>query len=1417
MASNISINTTALGISWASGEVYRVVIDDGFVNQDGGLRIPVAGGLLTTFTTSAFPPKIGNSVPTHTTTAPIGIQDISFGIDRANLTILGGNVSLYQQASPNVLIKTVTVSNVVSQGNVVAMNVVGNLLASQTYFVTLTANIFQDRDGFRNNAVTNSSSFRFISPSAPSAYDSIPSNNTTAEKGFQKIDIIFDRTVTANIGNIYVYKANTNALVKTVSITSANVGNALIYAGGQYLSNASVNVVGVMEANEKYYVRANANIVQDATLIKSNFSGNIFTFTTPTSPFITSTSPSNNTQMAIDATGISLTFDRTITANIGNIYLFNANTNTLVKTYSINSGVTINDTVISLSVTGNITGNAYYTIRSNANIVQDATLIRSNISSGNIFTFQAPYPSQVIGQQPPNNAIASIDVTNVGFTVDRNVTKNTGNVYLYKANTNQLIKTYPISSNVSLSNNVDVTVSVADTLDANENYYLTTDSDILRDNLLIPFGVTTANTLNFTAPNGPGVISSNPPTETVANIGFRYANVTFDRNITSVSGNVYLRRYADSLLIKTFDLANLSITANTISANITGLVDGSVVYYLSSDDGIVKDISGCKNSALTSANLTFTTPTPPQIISTYPNTGNTSVLENQAIYFRLDRATSPITGNVYLKNNVDNSNVIITSAANLSIINSNVYINVGGKLNASTSYYVTTDANVLQDATGIKFSSISNPGTFNFTTSSSFSKDWPLVIGNITSVNATYVASTTAIPQLIIGTPYDSNNYRLNILTSGGIDDAFKNAASSISETISFNKLVVGDNTTATNSGGGGSTQQVSRWGGSGGGGAGSPGGGRGSNPYAGSSYGYPGGNGRQNDITGTNTYYAGGGGGGSSDQYNAPGGAGGLGGGGNGGYGNMNGYNATSGTGGGGGGASNSAALGSSPQTPASTRGGNGGSGIVVIRYPTSWGYAIGGTVTYLGGDTIHTFTSNGTFILSSTNNLIAEYLMVGGGGGGGSVSAQNNYGGAGGGGAGAMREGGMVIQPGTYDVYVGQGGIGGIVGGPPYLTNGNPGSPSAFNRLSAGGGFGGSTPLGWTIPLYPAAPSNGLNGPNPVGYSGFSGSGGGNGGFGGQAPTGGTTYNNIATIGNITITGNVSTINGLLGNLILTQNASSNNSKLYYQLTNGLGEISYREQTIGTTLVNNLIIYGASPGGGNANIVSSGNLTTGSGTSFYYPANKTYSFLTSSVATAVGTGNFTVEAWVYSTITSSNEKCIFETRPIGGSSAGWMFRNSGTDSFLLYANNTNFLTISNRINNQWQHIAIVRSAGVVYVYVDGILRNSAGLTTNFSSTFFRLGGFTDDSSTTQSYQGYIDSVRYSNVVRYGSNFAVPTGEYASDANTLLLLNAIGSNNSTAFIDQSAYNQFVVNGSNGGTLGTGSGNVVITTGAYRF
>lgn len=139
-------------------------------------------------------------------------------------------------------------------------------------------------------------------------------------------------------------------------------------------------------------------------------------------------------------------------------------------------------------------------------------------------------------------------------------------------------------------------------------------------------------------------------------------------------------------------------------------------------------------------------------------------------------------------------------------------------------------------------------------------------------------------------------------------------------------------------------------------------------------------------------------------------------------------------------------------------------------------------------------------------------------------------------------------------------------------------------------------------------------------------------------------------------------------------------------------------------------------------------------------------------------GVGDFTVEFWLYYT---------------GGN--GYVFfwgNNQGFDQYISYGlnnstkqpflwNEGNVLTTSTAItNNTWQHHAVVRSAGTIAIYLDGVQLNSGSFGANIgSSRPFRIGdnGFGD-----QTTSGYIDEFRVTKgVARYTAAFNPPTAPF--------------------------------------------------------
>jgi len=107
----------------------------------------------------------------------------------------------------------------------------------------------------------------------------------------------------------------------------------------------------------------------------------------------------------------------------------------------------------------------------------------------------------------------------------------------------------------------------------------------------------------------------------------------------------------------------------------------------------------------------------------------------------------------------------------------------------------------------------------------------------------------------------------------------------------------------------------------------------------------------------------------------------------------------------------------------------------------------ATGGATSVVGNYCVHTFTSSGTFTLSSAKSV--EVLVVAGGGAGGTDR------GGGGGAGGLVYNPSFAVAPGTVTVTVGAGGI----KSPVDSSKGGNGGNSVFGSLTAiGGGGGGS-----------------------------------------------------------------------------------------------------------------------------------------------------------------------------------------------------------------------------------------------------------------------------------------------------------------------------------------------------------------------
>jgi len=147
-------------------------------------------------------------------------------------------------------------------------------------------------------------------------------------------------------------------------------------------------------------------------------------------------------------------------------------------------------------------------------------------------------------------------------------------------------------------------------------------------------------------------------------------------------------------------------------------------------------------------------------------------------------------------------------------------------------------------------------------------------------------------------------------------------------------------------------------------------------------------------------------------------------------------------------------------------------------------------------------------------------------------------------------------------------------------------------------------------------------------------------------------------------------------------------------------------------------------------------------------------------SVNYAFGTGNFTVEAWIYPT-TLSGENFVYDTRS-SVSTSGMGFSLEPSTGKLRYSGSANNVLTSTSVSaNTWTHVAWVRNNGTLTGYINGVSGGSAANSDNLTQTNGEVGNVPFAAVGTTMY---IDDLRITKgYARYTSNFTPPTAAFSN------------------------------------------------------
>jgi hypothetical protein len=211
-------------------------------------------------------------------------------------------------------------------------------------------------------------------------------------------------------------------------------------------------------------------------------------------------------------------------------------------------------------------------------------------------------------------------------------------------------------------------------------------------------------------------------------------------------------------------------------------------------------------------------------------------------------------------------------------------------------------------------------------------------------------------------------------------------------------------------------------------------------------------------------------------------------------------------------------------------------------------------------------------------------------------------------------------------------------------------------------------------------------------------------------------------------------------------SQGATSSNVQLLGSYTNaGIPDLAMQNnlQTVGSAQVSTSVVkYGT------GSIFINGNTN--------YLCNYSQQAIN---ATNFGTGDFTIETWIYFNDTSGIQGIIDDASNI--SAAGtqkWTINKDGSGNLCFGQHSVgNILTYAwSPSTGTWYYITITRASGTLRMFINGNIVASTSNSTNFASSGGVQIGI---GASFNSLNGYLDDLRITNgIARYTTNFTPPT-----------------------------------------------------------
>ena len=244
--------------------------------------------------------------------------------------------------------------------------------------------------------------------------------------------------------------------------------------------------------------------------------------------------------------------------------------------------------------------------------------------------------------------------------------------------------------------------------------------------------------------------------------------------------------------------------------------------------------------------------------------------------------------------------------------------------------------------------------------------------------------------------------------------------------------------------------------------------------------------------------------------------------------------------------------------------------------------------------------------------------------------------------------------------------------------------------------------------------------------------------------------------------ITGGTQSITGYMSGLVVT-NGTANYSPASTTIT----VPSVPPSPTGSTLCLNFTNAGILDGTMKNNLETVGNAQVstnavkyGSG-SMFFDGSGDYLLCADRSSFDFGTGDFTLECWVYLAATPSTTNMIIDTRAADTVTA-WSFSISGTSKLDMIYGAARVTSTGSVPTGAWTHVAATRTGGTIRLFINGVQDGSVAFSSAINSANTpAIGGGRSTAGATVTgyyYNGYMDDLRITKgIARYTRNFTPP------------------------------------------------------------